>query len=241
MSRKTGIALGLATAGILILTASMPVLAQRRAGMMGQRAPQGQTFNRASGVMPGAGLGFGRGFGLGYGGWWTRVTPTTPEEKAFVEKITALHNELRQLVISNAPAQQIAAKRAEIHDLMLKNSQLVQALLSKAGVGLGRGYGLGPGGWWTSVTPTTPEEKAFLDRLTKLHTELRQLIISGAPAEQIIAKRTEIFNLMQQNSSLVQKLAPRAGAGRGRGFGMGFGRGLGLGLNPYCPFLNPPK
>lgn len=235
MSRKAKLVLGTLIAGVLVSTASMPVLAQRRAGMTAQRAPRGQAL-----VVPGAGLGFGRGLGLGYGGWWTRVTPSTPEEKAFIERITALHNELRQLVISNAPAQQIAAKRAEIHDLMVKNNQLVQALLSKAGIGIGRG-GYGPGGWWTRVTPTTPEEKAFLDQLTKLHTELRQLVITGAPAEQIIAKRTEIYNLMQQNAPLVQKLAPRAGAGRGRGFGMGFGRGLGLGLNPYCPFLNPSK
>ncbi|MGC8835304.1 MAG: hypothetical protein ACP5R4_14750, partial [Armatimonadota bacterium] len=190
MSRKARLVLGTLIAGVLVSTASMPVLAQRRAGMAAQRAPRGQAF-----VVSRAGLGFGRGLGLGYGGWWTRVTPSTPEEKAFIERITALHNELRQLVINNAPAQQIAAKRAEIHNLMVKNSQLVQALLSKAGIGIGFGYGIGPGGWWTRVTPTTPEEKAFLDQLTKLHTELRQLVISGAPAEQIIAKRTEIYNL----------------------------------------------
>jgi len=237
MSRKASIALGAAIAGVLISTVSMPVLAQRRAGR-GQAVPQRLMMGQA-GVVPGAGLGFGRGLGLGYGGWWTRVTPTTPEEKGFVERITALHNELRQLVVSNAPAEQIAAKRAEIHDLMLKNSQLVQALMSRAGAGFGRGHGLAPGGWWTRVTPTTPEEKAFVERITALHNELRQLVARGASAEQIAAKRSEIFDLMQKNSALVQKLAPAAGGGWGRGRGRGMG--LGMGLNPYCPFAVPSK
>ncbi|MGQ9523226.1 MAG: hypothetical protein ACUVTZ_00160 [Armatimonadota bacterium] len=140
MGRTAKTAVVVAIAGVLVATAALPGLAQP--------GPRGQMIGQPA-TVPGAGFGYGRGLGLGYGGWWKRVTPTTPEEKAFVERITALHNELRQLVVNNAPADRIAAKRTEICNLVLQNAPLVQKLAPSAGRGWGRGrrfgMGLGPG------------------------------------------------------------------------------------------------
>ena len=92
------------------------------------------------------------------GGWWTRVNPTTPEQKAFVDKVTQLHNQIRDknfqaaaLRASNGDPKQIAALekdvenlQTELHDYMYKNWNIRQQL----GPG-GRGATMGPGryGW----------------------------------------------------------------------------------------------
>ena len=76
------------------------------------------------------------------GGWWTRVNPTTPEQKAFVDKVTDLHNQIRQknfelaqLRATNGDPNKIAVLekdienlRSELHDYLTKNIQIRQQL-----------------------------------------------------------------------------------------------------------------
>ena len=58
------------------------------------------------------------------GGWWTRVNPTDPQQKAFVEQVKALHDQIRQeqfelaqLLANKADKTAIEAKQAEINAL----------------------------------------------------------------------------------------------------------------------------
>ena len=76
------------------------------------------------------------------GGRWTKVQPTTPEQKAFVEKVTRLHKQIREkrLDLANLRAtkgdkNRIAALekdlqrlRAQLHETMYKNRQLRQQM-----------------------------------------------------------------------------------------------------------------
>ncbi|GEM_PF-732615 len=72
------------------------------------------------------------------GGWWTKVQPTTLEQKAFVDQVTAFHNQVREKQMALAQLQaakgdagkiaqlesEIAALRTQFHEFMLKNQQI---------------------------------------------------------------------------------------------------------------------
>lgn len=104
--------------------------------------------------------------GRGAGGWWARVTPSTPEQEAFLKQVTDIHNKIRSLNweisglrASNAPSaeiekreKQIADLRAELVRVTTANEKLIREMGIPApyGVcsGLGRGAQRGPGGAW---------------------------------------------------------------------------------------------
>lgn len=105
--------------------------------------------------------GYGRGYGQGRGaggGWWNRVNPKTPEQKALVNQVSELHSrirtanwDLRTLTAQNAPAAQVQAKQQEVASLRNQLQQLTaanQALLQAMGVPAGYGVcdGSGPRG-----------------------------------------------------------------------------------------------
>lgn len=83
------------------------------------------------------------------GGWWTRVEPNTPEQKAFVDRLRDLHNQIRekqmklsQLRNSNGDAnamtaldREIQSLRTELYDYMTNNQQIRQQI-----GGIGQGY-----------------------------------------------------------------------------------------------------
>jgi Spy/CpxP family protein refolding chaperone len=94
------------------------------------------------------------------GGWWTRVNPTEPQEKQFVEQVKALHDQIRQkqfeltqMQANKADAKAIEAKQAEInalreqlHQLQVSNRELHQKMMqqNRGGSGYGgagNGYG----------------------------------------------------------------------------------------------------
>ncbi|MCC6441823.1 MAG: hypothetical protein IT210_00035 [Armatimonadetes bacterium] len=113
----------------------------------------------------------GRGAGKGYGaqsrgcpygmnganpnagGWWARVNPSDAGQKAFVEKVSMLHSEIREnqvelkdLQAAKAPSQTVKSKQSEIdalrtklHDLQVKNRSLKQRMMQSGGQGRGRG------------------------------------------------------------------------------------------------------
>jgi len=76
------------------------------------------------------------------GGWWTGAQPVTPKQKAFVEKVTRLHKQIREkrfdlanLRATKGDKDRIAALekdlqrlRAELHETMYKNRQLRQQM-----------------------------------------------------------------------------------------------------------------
>jgi hypothetical protein len=82
------------------------------------------------------------------GGWWTRVQAQTPEQQAFLDEATRLHNQIRSAYFELAQLtdpELIAAKQAEIsalrddlHDLQFNNRALKQELVQTMGRG-GRG------------------------------------------------------------------------------------------------------
>jgi hypothetical protein len=94
--------------------------------------------------------------GAGVGGWWTRVVPTTPAQKAFVAQVTNLHSQIRQanldlvaLRAAKAPAAQIAAKQQQITALRSELQRVTsanQTLLKQMGVPAGVCDGTGPKG-----------------------------------------------------------------------------------------------
>ncbi|MEP0764979.1 MAG: hypothetical protein HRF45_00345 [Fimbriimonadia bacterium] len=115
------------------------------------------------------------------------------------------------------------------------------------------------GGWWTRVTPSTPEQQAFLDEVIRLHNEIRtvQFELAGttdpAQREVLLAKldalRSDLHELQLNSRDLKQELMQTMPRGRNRGgFGMGAGRGQG-GFGPgmgygrgtgICPFGRAP-
>jgi len=131
--------------------------AYRQGAGAGQGQRMGQGPRQGMGMGMGQGMGQGMGF-RGAGGWWNRVTPQTPQQKAFVDQVSALHNriqavnqELRALTAQNAPAAQIQAKQQEVATLRSQVQQLTtanQALLQQMGVPAGSGVcdGSGPKG-----------------------------------------------------------------------------------------------
>jgi len=121
----------------------------------------------ASGFAQGRGRGgqgrgwCGQGAGLGGDCWLTRVTPTDPKEKAFVEQVTKLQTEIRDeqtalttLQKSGASSTALDAQkgilenlRAQFRELMAKNSELQQQITKRCGGGPGWCGGRGPGCW----------------------------------------------------------------------------------------------
>lgn len=96
----------------------------------------------------------------GGGGWWTRVNPTDPKQKAFVEEVGKLHNqireaqlELRTLETAKADTATIEAKKTELNalrnqlcELQNKNLELKQQIMQSAPAGRGSGRGWCRGG-----------------------------------------------------------------------------------------------
>jgi hypothetical protein len=137
-------------------------LAQGRGMGQGRGAGGGMGMRRGAGAGwcngqgPGAGLRNGQGLGAGAGGWWTRVTPKTAEQKAFVDRVTKLHADIRTtnleiatLRSKNAPQDQVAQKQSEVAGLRAELSKVTQsntALLKELGVPVGYGVcdGTGP-------------------------------------------------------------------------------------------------
>lgn len=92
------------------------------------------------------------------GGWWTRVNPTDPQQKQFVEQVKALHEQIRQkqwelaqMQANKADAKAIEAKQAEIsalreqlHQLQVSNRELKQSIMQQNRGG--RGFGGGGNG-----------------------------------------------------------------------------------------------
>lgn len=132
-----------------------------------------------------------------------------------------------------------------------------QGACAGMGAGYGRQAGRGPGGWWTRVTPTTPEQQAFISQVTDIHNQIRALNIEiaglrankGAPAEiaakeqRIVELRAELSRITTANEKLIRDMgvpAPygvcngQGPAGRFGGQGAGMGRmgarGNGMGL-----------
>jgi hypothetical protein len=128
--------------------------------------------------------------------------------------------------------------------------------------GRGRGWccpaGGGPtaGCWLTRVTPTDPKEKAFVEQVAKLQTELRdeQMALAtlqkgGASSSAVDAQKTVVENLraqfrelMAKNSELHQQIVNRyGGTPGGRGLGCRANCPLGMtqpgcGVCPNCPW-----
>ena len=126
----------------------MPVFAQGRGRGFG--AGMGP---RAGGYGIGAGL--GRQAGRGPGGWWTRVTPTTPEQQAFIAQVTDIHNQIRTLNFEiaslrankgsaadiAAKEQKIAELRAELSRITTANEKLIRDMGIPAPYGVCTGQG----------------------------------------------------------------------------------------------------
>lgn len=143
----------------LLLVASM-VYAQGRA----KQGPAQWSAQPGPGAK-GPGFGRGAGFGkmgmpcpFGYtqpnpnaGGWWTRVKPVTKEQKAFIDEVAKLHNQIRErqwelnrLRASNGDPKKIASLekelndlRTRLHDVMINNQALMRQM---GGPQFGRGY-----------------------------------------------------------------------------------------------------
>lgn len=103
----------------------------------------------------------------GGGGWWTRLNPTDPKQKAFVEEIGKLHNQirdaqfaLRALEAAKADTATIEARKTELNtlrnqlcELQNNNMDLKQQIMQSAPRGRGFGRGWGRGGWCWADCP----------------------------------------------------------------------------------------
>ncbi|MBI3944832.1 MAG: hypothetical protein HY321_02860 [Armatimonadetes bacterium] len=111
----------------------------------------------------------------------------------------------------------------------------------------------GRGGWWSRVTPTTAEQKVFVDEATALRTqiwqkqaELRSLTAQPKPSESAVkakqaevdALREKLHALVQKNRSLIQEMAPAAGRGGPREGCPGYGP-CGGAPGSACPMGGP--
>ncbi len=120
----------------------------------------------ASGFAQGRGwCGQGRGWcRQGAGCWLTRVTPTDPQQKAFVEQVGKLQTEiieeqaaLRALQTGGADTAAVGAQqvvvgklRTQFRELMTKNSELVKQIAQQYG---GPGWCGGRGAWCCAACP----------------------------------------------------------------------------------------
>lgn len=276
MTQAMRYGVGAAIVGALVVSATAPTLAQRGAG----RGP-GQVQAQAGvvcpyGFQPGSGMGMGPGAGRGgYGtgrfasqpSWWNRIQTTDPAQKAQVDYIRGLHDQLRTaqrelaLLGPNGDPARVTALQQQVAQLRTE-VQKAHTAAFKAGIQplCPVGVGAGQGGWWNRVNPTDPAAKALVTRIRALHQELRDLrlqLAKAAPGSEaaaglqarIEAKVAEVQAAHTEAWKLGDKLGftpglgmgPGAGrgmgAGRAMGRGMGFGRGAGL--NPNCPFNAP--
>lgn len=77
--------------------------------------------------------------------------------------------------------------------------------------GTGAGPGTGQtGGWWTVLTPTTPEQAALLEEIGDLHALIRDLNVelaalraADAPPEVITAKVAELVAVREELRALI--------------------------------------
>jgi len=141
----------IAAGAVLVLAFSMTLVwAQGRGagyGRIGQPCPYGYTQPN-----PNA------------GGWWTRVQPATPEQKAFVDEASRLHNRIREKQLEMARLRaaggseaKIAATqkdvdklREKLYNVMIKNRELRQQMgPARQGTGFGSRWSrqIGPGAW----------------------------------------------------------------------------------------------
>jgi len=179
------------------------------------------------------------------------------------EQIRRQNLEIARLRAASAPQAEITKAQArlddlrnEMQDFMYKNRDTRQQMggarmgsgRQGRGAGAGRlgqpcpyGYdqtGAGLGGWWNSVQPTTAEQKAFVDSVKSLHTQIRaeqielgRLQAANAPQADIAkvqarldGLRNETQDLMYNHRELRQQMG---GAGFGRGpCGQGAGGGM---------------
>lgn len=93
------------------------------------------------------------------GGWWTRVDPTNPQQKQFVEQVMRLHEEIRQKQFELAQLQkakadqaaidakqaEIQALRSQLHQLQSSNRELKQGMMQQNRGGMRYGTGNGQG------------------------------------------------------------------------------------------------
>jgi len=147
-----------AIAGTVAGVLAMALLA---GALPGQGRGMGWGRGQGMGMGRGAGAGWcmGLGPGAGAGGWWTRVTPQTPEQRAFVDQVARLHNEIRAANLAAlalqaqdasqdrlAPKlQEVAALRARLAKISRSNSALLQQMGVPAGYGICDGTGPRPG------------------------------------------------------------------------------------------------
>ncbi|MCC6727869.1 MAG: hypothetical protein IT208_00855 [Chthonomonadales bacterium] len=127
------------------------------AGAQGRGRGMGYGMGRGMGYGMGRGMGAGPGAGvrMGGGGWWARVTPTTPEQKALVDQVAALHTDIRaanlevaKLRATSGPAARIAERervlvglREQLRDVTTRNATLMRQMGVPAGYGICDGTG----------------------------------------------------------------------------------------------------
>jgi hypothetical protein len=132
-----------------------------------------------------------------------------------------------------------------------------------AGMGMGRGAGAGccngqgqaagAGGWWTRVAPKTTEQKAFVDKVTRLHASIRALNVEiatlrakkapQADIDKMQAKattlRTKLAKVTNDNAPMLKEMGVPAGCGVCDGTGPKANcpyAGQGRGRNGNCPY-----
>jgi len=129
----------------------------RRGGGMGWGAGRGARI--------GAGPGAGMRAGGGWGGWWNRVTPQNEEQRAFVARVTDIHNQIRSANIEiarlrtqkNTEAQvrereaEVTRLRQELMTLTRNNARLMEQMGLPSGAGICDGTG--PKGYGRGICP----------------------------------------------------------------------------------------
>lgn len=184
--------------------------------------------------------------GAGMGGWWTRVNARTPEQRAFISEVRKLHEQIKakQLEVAtlqaeNASAADIAARQKELDALrtqlratMVKHRAVCTQLGVRGcaqcgdvhsgacpiGLGAGMGAGAGRGGWWTRVQPQTAEQRAFVDQVKSLHSQIRAAQAAGDQAK-VRTLRTRLHDVMMKNRSVLQQMMMASPRGGGMGAG----------------------
>lgn len=140
----------------LTMAVGMALLASIALPVSAQRCGAGMGMGRRAGMGAGMGARCYAGAGGGYG-WWTRVEPKTAQQRAFVARVTELHNQIQaqSAQIASLRAQkntqkQIAACQKKITSLRAELQKVTRAnasLLKEMGVPAGAGMcnGTGPG------------------------------------------------------------------------------------------------
>ncbi len=120
-----------------------------RSGGMGMGCGGGQCMGSASSAMMRGGT------GRGAGGWWTRLTPGTSAQKAFVDQVARLHGDIRATNFEIASLrsqeaapgqiarkqQEVSALQSELGSLSVHNAALLREMRVPAGCGVCDGTG----------------------------------------------------------------------------------------------------